>query len=80
MALGRTIFVSEIKQMIMERVEIYQDWGFGQDGFIGGKGRLATRRGAFRPFAAARTAAQKVCGFIDSLYELRLAMEDSITA
>ena len=64
----------------MEKVAIYQDWGFGQDGFIGGKGRGATRRGAFRPLAAARSAARKVCGFIDSLYELRLAMEDSITA
>ena len=64
----------------MEKVGIYQDWGFGQDGFIGGKGRLATRRGAFRPLAAAQSAARRVCGFIDSLYELRLSMEDSITA
>ena len=64
----------------MERVEIYQDWGFGLDGFIGGKGRLATRRSGFRPFAAARSAARRVSGVIDSLYELRLAMEDSITA
>ena len=64
----------------MERVEIYQDWGFGQDGFIGGKGRLATRRGGFRPLAAARSAARRVSGFIDSLYELRLTLEDSISA